>query len=123
MASDIPDSYATAHAMANGLATYLNCPHEIIRRVKTVFDRAPDVERVRRMRAKFLKRDYDTGIRANDAYYPRDAARSLDETNRQFLDRLQAERAISQARENLKSMYLVRPDLVNAAWERAARAE
>ena len=96
MASDIPIGHHSSWAMARSLATYINCPHEIRKRVSDHYGQPPSIAEITRMRAKHLRVAVGEPMRANEGYYPGDHARSLDEVNQRFLMRLTIERALSE---------------------------
>jgi hypothetical protein len=102
MASDIPSvGFPGSVAMTRALVTYIDCPRRVRAAVLDNFDSAPTLDAIRRMRAEHLaprKADRCEPVRLTDAYYPADASKSLHETNRKFLWRLDQER-IKSARQ------------------------
>jgi hypothetical protein len=93
MASDIPEAHAGPDAMARCLASYINDPDKIFRRVKAEFGSSPCHETISAMRARHLQPAYiSEPAKPYDGYYPGDAAASLETTNALFLARLKNER-------------------------------
>lgn len=101
MASDIPSGgFDSAHAMAKALVTYIDCPQRVRSILRENFNRVPDQQTIKDLRARHLSpKPAAEPIRSNDAYYPLDISRNLAETNRRFVMRIDIERALS-ARAN-----------------------
>jgi hypothetical protein len=100
--------------MARALATYIDCPHEIRRRVLDNFRSSPNIHEIRKLRIRHLRPPPPIPpCKPHDGYYPNEAAASLAKTNLAFLARLEAERAISNVgRRTLAS----EPDYANLRW-------
>ena len=98
MASDIPETHSDPVAMARCLASYIDNPDKIFRRVKAEFGTSPCHETISAMRARHLQPAYiSEPAKPYDGYYPGDAAASLETTNTLFLLRLDQERTLSLA--------------------------
>jgi len=122
MASDIPETHSDPVAMARCLASYIDNPDKIFRRVKAEFGTSPCHETISAMRARHLQPAYiSEPAKPYDGYYPGDAAASLETTNTLFLARLKSERDLS-ASKALASTYLTQPALVNRQWNKVLAA-
>ncbi len=98
MASDIPDAWESPHAMAKSLATYIDCPHEIVRRVKSHYYTSPCVSRVRELQKIHRNPLNDIQVWHGDVYRQGEDARKLDRVNATFLWLLDQERLAMQRR-------------------------
>lgn len=125
IASDIPAGYTSPGKMARSLATYLDDPKEIRRRVLEVFGTCPCTADIRRFRRIHLRIEYSEPFRAHEVYDLQEAQKRAKAVSDAFLAAILNERANSRyamaSREDLNSTFLTQPALVDKAWERACR--
>lgn len=103
MASDLPDmGFPNGYAMARSLVTYIECPRRVQRAVKSEFSNPPALRTIMKLSADYLTSQEPEPFepcRIEDTYYPGEAAKDAENTNREFLWRLDQERLASQRRK------------------------
>jgi len=101
--------------MARVLATYMDCPRQIRHAIMGEFDKSPSLTTIENMRKAYLAdKPEPEAIRKNDGYYPGDISRSLEETSKRFLARIERERMASAIKSGRALEFR------NVAWQRSA---
>lgn len=96
IASDIPVGYDSPSKMARSLASYLDDPKEIRRRVFEVFGSCPSTYVIKGFRRRHLRIEYIEPFKPHEGYYPQEARRQMDRINVEFVKRLDDERVKSR---------------------------
>lgn len=104
MASDLPDAFASPYDMARSLATYIDCPQTILKRVRSEFDTHITPSTIRAMIKSRRKPVVPSDpVCLGDGYYPGDERHKLEVVNSNFLWLLDQERLASQRRRELEA--------------------
>lgn len=88
----LPETYRTGHHMARVLSSYIDDPFRVRREVMQMFHNAPNVDEVRAMRQRYLRKRDTVPAReafgAHEGYWPDDASRRAEADNQRFVEAL-----------------------------------
>lgn len=119
--TDVPETHSGPEEMARCLVTYIADVDRVFRLVRAEFQSSPSHRTIKEMRERHLQPPMKTeDYKPADRWSPLKESDNAREASERFLQRLEAERALSLARAE-SSTFLTHKGLIDAHWDKAMR--